>query len=123
MVAVTLCLAFGATGRPGSRPFPRKLLFKRSTSYMLGKEEPSAWILVFFVYLAACGRAAATARCFRPAPVCGTEKAKLAPPNGFPIAWTGLYTDGSVLRGLRCIDDASLGLALWVGADRVQHCL
>ena len=71
---------------------------------------------LFFVYLTACGAAAATGAMFPTGPwYVALKKPVWTPPNWvFPVAWTSLYLLMSVAAARAAgVEGAALGLALW----------
>ncbi|MCU0827562.1 MAG: tryptophan-rich sensory protein [Tabrizicola sp.] len=73
------------------------------------------WSL-FFIYLCACGAAAATGALFPTGPWYeALKKPSWTPPNWlFPVAWTSLYVLMSLAAARAAmVEGAALGLALW----------
>lgn len=71
---------------------------------------------LFFVYLAACGAAAATGALFPTGPwYQALWKPTWTPPNWvFPVAWTSLYLlMAAAAARVSTFDGVALGLALW----------
>lgn len=71
---------------------------------------------LFFIYLAACGAAAATGALFPTGPwYAALKKPGWTPPNWmFPVAWFSLYLLMSAAAARAAtVEGASLGLALW----------